>query len=97
MAETDWCNYLTRLLDESKEHDTTEKILNSVKTLIDVCKMKMDNMKNVLKILTKLIDSYKNLSINSEDDEYFRQISNLALNIKEYLNKYREKELRNDL
>jgi hypothetical protein len=59
--------------------------------------MKINNLKNFLKILTKLIDNYKNLSINSEDDEYFRQISNLALNLKDNLNQYRQKELRNDL
>jgi Mg2+ and Co2+ transporter CorA len=59
--------------------------------------MKINNLKNFLKILTKLIDNYKNLSINSEDDEYFRQISNLALNLKDNLNQYRQKQLRNDL
>ena len=49
-----------------------------------------------MKILTKLIDNYKNLSING-DNEYFQQISNLALNIKDNINQYRQKELRNDL
>ena len=97
LSETDWCNYLAKLLVESNEHDTREKVLKSIQTLVDVCKKKINNLKVFLKILTDLTNSYKNLSINSEDDEYFRQISDLAFTIKEYLNNFRQKELRNDL
>lgn len=101
LAETNWCNYLTKLLIESKEHDTNEKILISIKTLLEPCKAKIDDLRGFIKYLTKFIDHYKNeLNSNSDsnDDngEYFKHLISLAEFIKENFIKYRNKIIVNE-
>jgi hypothetical protein len=84
LADIDWCNNLLDLLRESTEHDTREKILETIKTLLSACSYKFE-LKTAVKTLKELVQEYDNLASADDNDSYFRTISDLANNIKDHL------------
>jgi hypothetical protein len=92
LSDIDWCNNLIDLLQDSTEHDTREKALESIKTLLHVCSYKFD-LNAIVKILKDLIKEYDQLAVADADDEYFRNLSNLALHIKDHLTHVKKKIL----
>ena len=74
LVESDWCANLKSLLVSTKntEHDTVEKLLDSMLNLIDLCKA---NFQSSLMIsLQNFKQHYDNLAKEEIDDDYFTLI-----------------------
>jgi nucleotide exchange factor SIL1 len=75
-----WCEHFSSFLSAASDHDTREKILNSLFTLRNDCLNELDQNQSVLETLQNLKNEYENLvqSESTEDsqDGYFKNILN---------------------
>ena len=73
LMEKNWCDEYLALLNNADEHDTREKILNSIVTLADECHESLRNNRNLITNLKKLKKEY--IKIQQIDYEvYFNDL-----------------------
>ena len=88
LVETDWCLNLNSLLKDTKntEHDTAEKLFDSILTLIDVCKVNF--RLSLAESVQKFQKYYEILAKEeAEEDNYFSRIFIKINSILDSLNK----------
>ena len=69
-----WCENFELLLSKAEDHDTREKIINSIKTLVNECSDSFCNNRNMKSNLKKLEKEYVNLKETDEDGAYFTEL-----------------------
>lgn len=69
--DKDWCANYEILLSNAEEHDTREKIINSIITLIAECGESFRSNRNMISNLRKLKKEYTKVDKNDTDDTYF--------------------------
>lgn len=70
-----WCANFEILLNKAEDHDTREKIINSIKTLANECSESFANNRNMITSLKKLRKEYVKLNeSDAEDDAYFTEL-----------------------
>ena len=77
-----WCANFEILLNKAEEHDTREKIINSIKTLASECSESFANKRNMITSLKKLKKEYVKLNDSeAEDDAYFSELIHSIENV----------------
>lgn len=70
-----WCENFELLLNKAEDHDTREKIINSIKTLVNECSESFCINRNMKSNLKKLRKEYVNLNETDEDGgAYFTEL-----------------------
>ncbi|RMZ93500.1 nucleotide exchange factor SIL1 [Brachionus plicatilis] len=88
LIEKKWCDHFSGLLAVADDHDSIEKILASMMTLLNSCQVRLQS-EELVKILKNHVDVYENLAKTEQDDDYFARI---AKNIKTILNEVKSKQ-----
>lgn len=95
LIEINWCSNFENLFDQIKkdEHDTVEKLTDSILNMLDHCKSKFKSTFSIK--LVSLKNSYEMLSKEDDtsDDRYFENISNKLAQIVNTLKKEKNNEL----
>jgi hypothetical protein len=102
LAESEWCDHLVTILQQSLEHDQREKVLESIRTLLNVCSTKLDDkLSYLVKHLGDLSKEYKELADNEadlDDNAYFKKMHELTDLLKDYfVNKKTHRVFEEDL
>ena len=99
--ENDWCSHYRILLENANEHDQREKILDSMTSMSEDCKLKWSNS-SILQLVTRLSEEYERLS-NEESQEdgndgnYFGKMSQKVASIRQNLQTASSQADRTDL
>ena len=86
LVDKKWCSHFGKILENSFDHDSKEKVLTSMINQIEECK---NSFKDhfLYKILQKLKEEYFNLIHKENDDDiYFSAIYDLIEKILEKIN-----------
>ncbi|CAF1098294.1 unnamed protein product [Brachionus calyciflorus] len=74
LIEKNWCDHFGELLLNSQDHDSREKILDSMITLVKECKVKFYVLES---LLNNMLNEYEILAKNQDDqdDDYFSRFT----------------------
>lgn len=72
IIEKNWCSSFEHLLKSASDHDTREKILISMSSLLDNCRQAFTTSSSLRETLMSLQSEYD--STGNDDDLYFAQI-----------------------
>lgn len=71
LIEKNWCDHFESLLTIAEDHDSREKILDSMISLVEPCQIRFRN-EDLVKTIKKYLNEYQNLAkMEEEDDDYF--------------------------
>lgn len=90
LIEKNWCEHFAGLLEIADDHDSREKILNSMMTLVKHCQTSFRN-EELITLVKKYIKIYENLAEMEKDDDYFVKF------VKNYKTLLNEIKLKQDL
>ena len=90
LIENKWCSHFEPLLEQSKDHDSREKILNSMMIFLDKCHGELSSSVRLASMLKYYEQMYTKLLAEDKYDEYFSKLLNNIEEMEKKLNRKNE-------
>ena len=96
LIEKKWCTHFELVLKSAGDHDTREKIIISLLSLVENCKKEFFENESLIQVLSSMYNEYNalvNLEKDLEDDNYFKNIINYIGQVLRLIDTNKKQEL----